>query len=88
MTCSGVSRLPRRDSEPTQCYDTAQGLFSDNVGTHLSNKILEAAPRDFIIILLESFCQICVKNFHADLIKMLKQDEKIQKSATHIHGFT
>lgn len=87
MTCSGVSGLPRRDSEPPLCYDTAQGLFSDSVGAHLTNKILEAAPGDFIIILLESFCQVRVKNFHADLIKMLKQD-KIQKSATHIHDFT
>lgn len=47
-------------------------FLSDTVGTHLTNKIFETAPGDFIIILLESFSQICVKNFHADLIKLLE----------------
>lgn len=83
---TGVSRLPRRDCQPALLDNAGHaerkfhlsGFFDhqmflrDIVGTHFTNKIFETAPGDFIIILLESFPQICVKNFHADLIKLLE----------------
>ena len=35
--------------------------------SYLSDEVLEATPWDPRVMLLESFCQVCVQNFHADL---------------------
>lgn len=88
MTCSGLhgsfntaqegcSAL-LEDTAPTERkrhlseFFHHQVLLGDSAGAHLTNEIFETAPGDFIIILLESFCQVRVKNFHADLRKLLE----------------